>query len=48
MAQTISATAMGAVQLLLSLYVQLVLSLSPFDAGIRLIPFNLANLSVGA
>jgi len=47
-AQIISAVAMGAVQLLLSLYLQLGLGLSPFDAGIRIIPFNLAAMAVGA
>jgi EmrB/QacA subfamily drug resistance transporter len=37
----------GAVLLLLSLYLQLVLGYSPFDAGIRIIPFDVAFLLVG-
>ncbi len=37
----------GAVLLLLSLYLQLVLGYSPFDAGIRIIPFDVAFLIVG-
>jgi EmrB/QacA subfamily drug resistance transporter len=47
-AQLINAAAWGAVLLLLSLYLQLVVGLSPFDAGIRLIPFELASLAFGA
>ncbi len=37
----------GAVLLLLSLYLQLVLGFSPFEAGIRIIPFDVAFLLVG-
>jgi EmrB/QacA subfamily drug resistance transporter len=46
-AQLINAIAWGAVLLLLSLYFQLVLGLSPFDAGIRIIPFDIAFLICG-
>lgn len=46
-AQLINAIAWGAVLLLLSLYFQLVLGLSPFDAGIRMIPFDIAFLVCG-
>jgi EmrB/QacA subfamily drug resistance transporter len=46
-AQFLNSIAWGAVSLLLSLYFQLVLKLSPFDAGIRIIPIDLAFLLVG-
>ena len=46
-AQLLNAAAWGAVLLLLSLYLQIVLGLSAFDAGIRLIPFELMCLVVG-
>ncbi len=46
-AQFLNALAWGAVSLLLSLYFQLVLHLSPFDAGIRIIPIDIAFLLVG-
>jgi EmrB/QacA subfamily drug resistance transporter len=46
-AQGVFAASWGAVLLLLSLYLQLILGLSAFDAGIRIIPFELAFLSVG-
>jgi len=46
-AQFLNAIAWGAVSLLLSLYFQLVLRLSPFDAGIRIIPIDVAFLLVG-
>ncbi len=46
-AQLLNAAAWGAVLLLLSLYLQIVLGLSPFDAGIRLIPFEIVGLVVG-
>lgn len=47
MAQLLNAIAWGAVLLLLSLYFQLVIGLSPFDAGIRIIPFDVAFLFLG-
>jgi EmrB/QacA subfamily drug resistance transporter len=47
LAQLINAIAWGAVLLLLSLYFQLVLGLSPFDAGISMIPFDIAFLICG-
>ena len=47
LAQLLNAAAWGAVLLLLSLYLQIVLGLSPFDAGIRLIPFEIVGLVVG-
>jgi EmrB/QacA subfamily drug resistance transporter len=47
-AQMLNAAAWGAVLLLLSLYLQLVVGLSAFDTGIRLIPFELVCLAVGA
>lgn len=47
LAQLLNAVAWGAVLLLLSLYLQLVLGLSPFDAGIRMIPFDIAFLICG-
>lgn len=46
-AQLLNAAAWGAVLLLLSLYLQIVLGLSPFDAGVRLIPFEIVGLVVG-
>ncbi|MCP8313200.1 MAG: MFS transporter [archaeon] len=46
-AQLLNTIAWGAVLLLLSLYFQLVLGLSPFDAGIRIIPFDIAFLFLG-
>ncbi|MGQ9718478.1 MAG: MFS transporter [Nitrososphaerales archaeon] len=46
-AQLLNAIAWGAVLLLLSLYFQLVLGLSPFDAGIRIIPFDIVFLFLG-
>lgn len=47
-AQLLNAAAWGAVLLLLSLYLQLIVDLSPFDAGIRLIPFEFVCLIFGA
>ena len=46
-AQLLNAIAWGAFLLLLSLYLQLVLNMSPFDAGIRIIPFDIAFLAFG-
>jgi EmrB/QacA subfamily drug resistance transporter len=46
-AQLINAISWGAVLLLLSFYFQLVLGLSPIDAGIRIIPFDIAFLIFG-
>ena len=46
-AQLLNAIAWGAVLLLLSLYFQLVRDLSPFDAGIRIVPFDIAFLFFG-
>ncbi len=46
-AQLLNAAAWGAVLLLLSFYLQIVLGLSAFDAGIRLIPFEIVGLVVG-
>jgi EmrB/QacA subfamily drug resistance transporter len=46
-AQLLNAIAWGAVLLLLSLYFQLVLGLSPFDAGIRIMPFDIVFLFLG-
>jgi len=46
-AQLLNAIAWGAVLLLLSLYFQLVLELTPFEAGIRIIPFEIAFLVTG-
>ena len=43
----INGLAWGAVLVLLSFYFQLVLGLSPLDAGIRIIPFDLAFLIAG-
>ncbi|MBC7219669.1 MAG: MFS transporter [Hadesarchaea archaeon] len=47
LAQLLNAAAWGAVLLLLSLYLQLVLGFSPFEAGIRLIPFEITYFVVG-
>ncbi|MGD0803797.1 MAG: MFS transporter [Candidatus Bathyarchaeia archaeon] len=46
-AQLLNAAAWGAVLLLLSLYLQIVLGFSAFDAGVRLIPFEIVGLAVG-
>jgi len=46
-AQLINAISWGAVLLLLSFYFQLVLGLSPLEAGIRIIPFDIAFLVFG-
>jgi EmrB/QacA subfamily drug resistance transporter len=46
-AQLINAISWGAVLLLLSFYFQLVLGLSPLDAGLRIIPFDIAFLVCG-
>ncbi len=46
-AQLINAISWGAVLLLLSFYFQLVLGLGPLDAGIRIIPFDIAFLIFG-
>jgi len=46
-AQFLNSIAWGAVSLLLSLYFQLVLKMSPFDAGIRIVPIDLSFLLVG-
>ncbi len=46
-AQLLNGAAWGAVLLLLSLYLQIVMGLSAFDAGIRLIPFEIIGLIVG-
>ena len=46
-AQLINAISWGAVLLLLSFYFQLVLGLGPLDAGIRIIPFDVAFLVFG-
>lgn len=46
-AQLLNAVAWGALILLLSLYFQLVLNLSPLAAGIAIIPFDIAFLLVG-
>lgn len=46
-AQLLNILAFGAVTLLLSLYLQLGLGLSPFDAGIRIVPYNLSFVLVG-
>jgi len=47
LAQLINAIAWGAVLLLLSFYFQLVLGMSPLEAGIRIIPFDIAFLAFG-
>jgi EmrB/QacA subfamily drug resistance transporter len=46
-AQMLNAVAWGAFLLLLSLYFQLILGLSPLDAGIRIIPFDIIFLIFG-
>ncbi|HXX72446.1 MAG TPA: MFS transporter, partial [Candidatus Acidoferrales bacterium] len=46
-AQLLNAIAWGAFLLLLSLYFQLILDMSPLDAGIAIIPFDIAFLLVG-
>ena len=46
-AQMLNSLSWGAVILLLSLYLQLVKGLSPLEAGISIIPFDLAFLAVG-
>lgn len=46
-AQFLNSLAWGAVSLLLSLYFQLVMKLSPFDAGLRIIPIDIAFLLFG-
>jgi EmrB/QacA subfamily drug resistance transporter len=46
-AQFLNSIAWGAVALLLSLYFQLVMKLSPFDAGIRILPMDIAFLLFG-
>ena len=46
-AQLLNAIAWGAFLLLLSLYFQLVLDMSPLDAGIRILPFDIAFLTFG-
>jgi len=43
----LNAVAWGAMLLLISLYFQLMLDLSPLDAGIRIIPFDIAFLICG-
>ncbi len=47
LAQFLNSLAWGAVALLLSLYFQLVQHLSPFDAGIRILPIDIAFLLFG-
>lgn len=46
-AQLLNAVAWGAVLLLLSLYLQLVIGFSPFETGIRLIPFEITYFIAG-
>lgn len=46
-AQLLNTIAWGAVLLLLSLYFQLVLGLTPLEAGVRIIPFEIAFLATG-
>ncbi len=46
-AQMLNAIAWGAFLLLLSLYFQLILDLSPLDAGVRIIPFDVVFLICG-
>ena len=46
-AQLLSAIAFGAVLLLLSLYFQLVLGKKPFEAGLLIIPTDIATLAAG-
>jgi len=47
LAQILNAIAFGAVLLLLSLYFQLVLGRSPLDAGLLIIPTDIATLAAG-
>jgi len=47
-AQLLNAAAWGAVLFLASLYLQLVVGLDPFSAGLMLIPFELSVLATGA
>jgi EmrB/QacA subfamily drug resistance transporter len=47
MALSLNAIAWGAFLLLLSLYLQLVLDMSPLDAGIKILPFDAAFLTFG-
>jgi EmrB/QacA subfamily drug resistance transporter len=46
-AQMLNSLAWGAVILLLSLYLQLVMGMTPFQAGISILPFDFAFLAVG-
>ncbi|MBS7643216.1 MFS transporter [Candidatus Bathyarchaeota archaeon] len=46
-AQLLNTIAWGAVLLLLSFYFQLVLGLAPLEAGVRIIPFEIAFLATG-
>jgi MFS family permease len=46
-AQVLNAIAWGAFLILISLYLQLILGLSPLAAGIRIIPFDIAYLVCG-
>jgi len=46
-AQLLNAIAWGAVLLLLSLYFQIVVGLTPFDAGVRILPIDVAFLLTG-
>lgn len=46
-AQLLNAISWGAFLLLLSLYLQLILDMSPLAAGIRIIPFDIAFLTFG-
>src|SRR3989441_4882532 len=46
-AQMVTAVSWGAVLLLLSIYLQLVRGLAPFQAGLALLPFDLSFLMVG-
>jgi len=46
-AQLLNAISWGAFLLLLSLYLQLILDMSPLEAGIRIIPFDIAFLLFG-
>ena len=45
--QLINAIAWGAFILIISLYLQLVIGLSPLEAGIEIVPFDIAMLAVG-
>jgi EmrB/QacA subfamily drug resistance transporter len=46
-ANLLNVTAFGAVMILLSLYFQMARGLSPFDAGVALLPFEVAFLATG-